>query len=109
MPSPRREQGDYYRRLEEELTALLAAMAEYTEADRLKQPREFVEHGEYGLALEALCEAVSEGQIELSAAGNARIESLGHMMGLNATSWKRLPTLAVPCPATSRPDSTRQI
>ena len=94
--SDRREQWEYYQQLEEQLTVLLTVMAERMEPKRLKLPKEFVEHAEYGLALEFLCEAITDDQVAVTDTSYAAIESLGRTMQLAPELWERLRPLVIP-------------
>jgi hypothetical protein len=77
MPPPSRE---HFLELERLLDALFADLGEAIDADDLAISRDYVEHGEYGLALETLTESLAATAISISPASFQIIMRLADLM-----------------------------
>jgi hypothetical protein len=67
--------------VEERLARVLDRVVGVPE-DRLADDRDLVEHGEPGVALEALCDQLSDADIAIPADMLAELEALAMMMGM---------------------------
>lgn len=75
--------------------AQLAALVEETRGflttEELRAVRGYLEHGEYGLAFEHLCDALRDGTEEISPLQYAQLERLGIRMQIDSMEWLGLP------------------
>lgn len=78
------------------LRSLLASLAVHVEAWALEEPLALVDAGEWGLAFEALCDNIYDGELAVFPGEVAEIESLGEEMGSPRRAWRLVHELVVP-------------
>jgi hypothetical protein len=81
---------DYYRGLEEGIRALLAKLRTVLSAEETNEVEEFLDAGEYGLALETLCWALRTENKLISAEVVEGISKLAEQMELDSGVWTDL-------------------
>lgn len=69
---------------------VLAALSETLTESELEEVRRFVDHGEYGLALETLCDIVEEEDKRVSPEAYDRVCKPGASMGTEQEMERRL-------------------
>jgi hypothetical protein len=85
----------YYLDLEQRLRSLLAEVAGLLPAEDADQVAEFLDHGEYGLALETLADALTAQGRPVPRLAFASITGLVETMGMDDRSVRMLRPLAV--------------
>lgn len=73
--------------IEVRLRALLASLAVHTEAWALEEPSDLLDHNEFGLAFETLCDNIYENDLSVFPGEVAEIESLGRLLGSGRRAW----------------------
>src|SRR5215212_11669628 len=82
--------GYDYRQLERDLLDLLNSLhGPFTESES-EEVRHFVEHGEYGVALETLSGIIEEEGKRISFEAYEQIHGLGERMEMEPEVWERL-------------------
>lgn len=77
----------FYNRLENLLTYLLESLGDVLSINEKQEVHEFIQHGEYGIALETLCSIIKEEKKKISEHHIDRIRDLQNLMQI-----KHLPT-----------------
>ncbi|TAJ39442.1 MAG: MafI family immunity protein [Reyranella sp.] len=75
-----------YRKLEEDLTQLLAAMTSLAPSE-VSEVREFLAAGEYGVAFETLCGIIKEESKPVPKDVRRKIRELAERMKIDPTWW----------------------
>ena len=82
---------DYdYQQLERDLLAILDSIHETLTESESEEVRHFVEHGEYGVALETLSGIIEEEGKRISFEAYEQIHGLGERMEMEPEVWERL-------------------
>lgn len=82
---------EHYQKLERDLLDILAALLPETlKESEAGEIRYFVDHGEYGLALETLCDVVEEEDRRLPPEVYDKVRKLGASMGMEPEVERRL-------------------
>jgi hypothetical protein len=81
---------DYYRGLEENIRALLAKLRSELSQKETHEVEEFLDAGEYGIALETLCWALRTENRLVSAEVVDDISKLAERMELDSSLWTDL-------------------
>ena len=74
---------EYYRKLDHALSALIEGLKSTYPNSDWSEVLEFIDHGEYGLAFESLCDEVRQRRAKLSSAEFTSLYELCSMMGLD--------------------------
>jgi hypothetical protein len=82
--------GYDYQRLERDLLAILVSLHGILTESESEEVRHFVEHGEYGVALETLSGILEEGGKRISFEAYEQIHGLGERMEMEPEVWERL-------------------
>ena len=82
--------GYDYQQLERDLLAILDSIHETLTESESEEVRHFVEHGEYGVALETLCGVIEEEGKRISFEAYEQIHGLGERMEMEPEVWERL-------------------
>ena len=77
--------------IEHRLLRVIALCADLVEQSRLDDDRSMTTAGEPGVALENLCEQLLDQDAVVPVEVFDEIEALGRAMGLNPTTWTRVP------------------
>ena len=78
---------EYYRQLEVGIEAIVADMASIISEKDISEVRSFVDVGEYGIALEWLCGAITETPYSVPLLTFEKISSLALRMGIKEHFW----------------------
>jgi hypothetical protein len=81
--------------LEVRLRSLLASLAVHVEAWVLEEPTALLDAGEWGVAFEALCDNIYDGELAVFPGEVAEIESLGASLGSTRRAWRLIRELMV--------------
>ena len=79
------EKADHRRHSEAELTALVDSIKRLVPAADLSQVEEYLDHAEYGLALEGVYDLLVKRQVHVLHVDRERIVELAQHMGLQGT------------------------
>jgi hypothetical protein len=79
-----------YKKLEQDILAILAALQGTLDAAEMKEVRDFVEAGEYGIAFETLCSILGDRHAPISPAVVDKLTELGQRMGIDEENWRGL-------------------
>jgi hypothetical protein len=82
--------GYDYQQLERDLLAILDSIHETLTESESEEVRHFVEHGEYGVALETLSGIIEEEGKRISFEAYEQIHGLGERMEMEPEVWERL-------------------
>jgi len=82
--------GYDYQQLERDLLAILDTIHETLTESESEEVRHFVEHGEYGVALETLSGIIEEEGKRISFEAYEQIHGLGERMEMEPEVWERL-------------------
>jgi hypothetical protein len=82
--------GYDYQQLERDLLAILDSLHGTLTESESEQVRHFVEHGEYGVALETLSGIIGEEGKRISFEAYGQIHGLGERMEMEPEVWERL-------------------
>lgn len=80
--------------LEKKILNLTEQINSLPEKDK-KNVVEFVEHGEWGIALDTLCNQIYEHDLKITKTTYDEIEAVGKMMNMNESTWSFLKKLIV--------------
>jgi hypothetical protein len=81
--------------LELRLRALLASLGVHIEAWALEEPYDLIDHNEFGVAFDSLCDNIYEADIAVFPGEVAEIESLGRLLGSDRKAWTLVRELMV--------------
>jgi len=82
-----------YKKLEKNLLDLLFSLQATIPKGIYIEAREYIEdHGEYGIALELLCDVLCEENISIKPSVLERIKSISDTMKLDSDIWKHIST-----------------
>jgi hypothetical protein len=79
-----------YKKLEQDILAILATLQDTLDAAETKEVRDFVEPGEYGIAFETLCSILGDRRAPISPAMLDKLTDLGQRMGIDEENWRDL-------------------
>ena len=82
--------GYDYQQLERDFLAILDSIHETLTESESEEVRHFVEHGEYGVALETLSGIIEEEGKRISFEAYEQIHGLGERMEMEPEVWERL-------------------
>jgi hypothetical protein len=82
--------GYDHQQLERDLLAILDSIHETLTESESEEVRHFVEHGEYGVALETLSGIIEEEGKRISFEAYEQIHGLGERMEMEPEVWERL-------------------
>jgi hypothetical protein len=82
--------GYDHKQLERDLLAILDSIHETLTESESEEVRHFVEHGEYGVALETLSGIIEEEGKRISFEAYEQIHGLGERMEMEPEVWERL-------------------
>jgi hypothetical protein len=71
------------------LSLLYLFRSNFTDSE-LKEVEDFIDHGEYGLALETFCSIVVEENKPIGTIAIARVKELASLMSMSDDVWKKL-------------------
>lgn len=87
------EQLAHYRAMEQGLNELVGALTGVLSPTSIINVRLLLTAGEYGLALEMICEAIEDQRVPISSSQYEGIEALGQRMGMESGTWEGLGSL----------------
>jgi hypothetical protein len=82
-----------YNYLDSQLKLLISSPSGWLTQDELKEVGDFIEAGEYGVALETLCSILTEELKEVPQEKYQQIMELGQAMGIEEENWLQLRSL----------------
>ena len=77
------------------MRALLASLSVHVEAWVVEEPAALLDAGEWGVAFEALCDGIDDGDIAVFPGEVAEIESLGRHLGSPRRAWRLVRELQI--------------
>jgi len=83
----------HYRAMEQGLNELVGALTGALSRPSISNVRLLLNAGEYGLALEMICEAIEDQRVHISSSQYEEIEELGQRMGMGSGTWEGLGAL----------------
>jgi len=92
LPDQRSEEAvtNDFKKLENDILAILAALQDTLDDAETKEVRDFVEPGEYGVAFETLCSILGDKHAQISPAIIDKLTELGQRMGIDEETWRGL-------------------
>lgn len=78
------------------LRSLMASLAVHMEAWALEEPVALLDAGEWGIAFEALCDNIYDGELAVLPGEVTEIEALGKELGSSRRAWRLVHELVVP-------------
>lgn len=84
-----------YEYLDDQLKWLVSSPPKWLTLDEFKEVHDFIDVGEYGVALETLCGIVVEEKKRIHREKYQKISELGQMMGIEEDTWLQLKPLVI--------------
>ena len=81
--------------IEVRLRSLLASLAVHVEAWALEEPTALLDAGEWGVAFEALCDNLYDGELAVFPGEVTEIESIGTALGSTRRAWRLVRELVI--------------
>jgi hypothetical protein len=78
------------------LRALLASLAVHVEASAIEEPTALLDAGEWGIAFDALCDNLYDGELAVFPGEVAEVESLGAALNSKRRAWRLIRELMEP-------------
>lgn len=85
--------NSHYQQLEALFESLRPDLLSILSHDELAEVMEFVDHNEFGIALESLCFILEDGKKPITKKIYDRIDQLGILMEMDKDTWKNLQAL----------------
>ena len=86
------------------LRSLIASLAVHVEAWALEEPMALLDASEWGVAFEALCDNIYDGEVAVFPGEVVEIEALGKELGTTRRAWRLVHELVVPSGAEASDD-----
>jgi len=77
-----------FKKLENDILAILAALQDTLDDAETKEVRDFVEPGEYGVAFETLCSILGDKHAQISPTLVDKLTEVGRRMGIDEETWR---------------------